>query len=54
MLPVLHTLGIEGAADNLVTDTGKIADATSADQNNGVLLQVVPDTGDVGGDLDDD
>ena len=45
----LHALGIEGAADDVVTDTGQVLDTAAADHNDGVLLQVVADTGDVSG-----
>ena len=49
----LHTavdaLGIQSAADDVVTDAGQVLDTTAADQNHGVLLQVVADAGDVSG-----
>ena len=43
--------GIEGAANDLVADTGKILDAAAADEDDGVLLEVVTLARDVGGDL---
>ena len=43
---ILHTLCIEHAAQNVVAHTGKIANATAADQHDRVLLQVVALTGD--------
>ena len=43
----LHTLGVERTADDVVTYTGKVLDTTATDQNDGVLLQVVTDTGDL-------
>src|SRR6478735_6314958 len=49
LLTVLHALGIEGATDDLVADTGEVLHTTTADEHNGVLLQVVANTGDVGG-----
>src|SRR6478736_117176 len=49
LLTVLHTLGIEGATDDLVADTREVLHATTANEHNGVLLQVVANTGDVGG-----
>src|SRR6476620_8814726 len=49
LLTVLHTLGIEGATDDLVTDTRKVLNTTTANEHNGVLLQVVAYTGDVSG-----
>src|SRR6185312_678591 len=41
----------ERGADDLVADDRQILDATTADEDDRVLLQVVPLTGDVGGDL---
>src|SRR6201995_4923372 len=52
LLAVADTLGVERTADDLVADTGQVADPPPADEHDRVLLQVVPDTGDVGGDLD--
>src|SRR5450631_1768624 len=51
LLAVADTLGVERTADDLVPDTGEVADAAAADEHDRVLLQVVPDAGDVGGDL---
>src|SRR6202158_5054565 len=42
---------VEGAADHVVADTGEVLDAAPADEDHGVLLEVVPDPGDIGGDL---
>src|SRR6202000_1452916 len=52
LLAVADTLGVERTADDLVPDTGQVADTTATDEHDRVLLQVVPDAGDVGGDLD--
>ena len=41
--------GIEDAADDLVADAGEVADTAAADEHNGVLLQVMAFTGDIGG-----
>src|SRR5215211_8858160 len=49
---VADALGVEGAADDLVADAGKILHPAPADEHDGVLLQVVADARDVGGDLD--
>src|ERR1035437_3604193 len=49
---VLGAGGVEGAADDVVADTGKVLDATAANQDDRVLLEVVPDSRDVRGDLD--
>src|SRR5690606_23249332 len=44
---VLDALRIEHAAQDVVTDAGKVLHAAPADQNNRVLLQVVTFAGDV-------
>jgi hypothetical protein len=36
----------------MVPNPGEVLDTPTADKNDGVFLQVVPDTGNVGGDLD--
>src|SRR5438105_7442852 len=48
LLAVADAGGIEGAADDLVANAGEVADAAATDQHDGVLLEVVADTGDVG------
>ena len=52
MLAVLDPGGVEGAADDLVANARQVADPTTADQHDRVLLEVVALTGDVGRDLD--
>ena len=47
----LNTLGVERTADDVVTHAGEVLDTTAANQNDGVLLKVMADTGDVGGNL---
>src|SRR5436305_14081689 len=42
---------VEGAADHVVADTGEVFDASAADEDHRVLLQVVPDARNVGGHL---
>src|SRR5215207_533535 len=49
---VADALGVEGAADDLVADAGKVLHPAAADEHDGVLLQVVAYARDVGGDLD--
>src|SRR4051812_19379317 len=49
---VLHALGVEGAADDLVADTGEVLHPAAADEHDGVLLEVVTHARDVGRDLD--
>src|SRR5437016_14141364 len=52
LLTVAHPLGVEGAADDLVANSRQVAHPAAAHQHDGVLLEVVPDTRDVGGDID--
>src|SRR5918993_1813257 len=52
LLAVLHALGVERAADDLVADTGKVLHPAAAHEHDRVLLEVVADTRDVSGDLD--
>ena len=51
----LHTavdaLGVQRAADDVVTNAGQVLDTAAADHDHGVLLQVVAHAGDIGGDL---
>ena len=47
----LNALGIQSAADDVVTNTGQVLDTAAADHDHRVLLQRMTDTGDVGGDL---
>src|SRR5262250_639282 len=51
LLAVAHALGVERAADDLVPDARQVPHPAAAHQHDGVLLQVVPDPRDVGGDL---
>src|SRR5262249_472192 len=51
LLAVRDALGIEDAADDMVAHARQVADPAAADQHDGVLLEVVPFTGDVSGDL---
>src|SRR4026207_1731769 len=52
LLAVLHALGVEGPADDLVADAREVLPPAAADEHDRVLLQVVTHAGDVGGDLD--
>ena len=45
----VNALSVEGAADDVVTDAGKVLDTAATDHDDGVLLQVVADAGDIGG-----
>src|SRR6476660_4419349 len=52
LLAVLHALGVERAADDLVANTGEVLHTTATDEHDRVLLEVVADTRDVSGDRD--
>src|SRR4029453_10199178 len=52
LLAVLHALGVERAADDLVGDTGKVLHPAAADEHDRVLLEVVAHARDVRRDLD--
>ena len=49
--PLAHAGGVERPAHDVVLHRGQVLDATATDQDHRVLLEVVPDAGDVGGDL---
>src|SRR5262245_42783548 len=51
LLPIGDALSVENAADDVIAHAGQIAHPAAADKYDGVLLQVVPLTGDVGGDF---
>src|SRR3989442_6232225 len=48
---VAHACRVQAAADHLVAEARQVLDAAAADQDDRVLLQVVPLAGDVGPDL---
>src|SRR5690606_22392962 len=52
LLAVLDTLGVERTADDLVTNTRQVLHTAAAHEHDGVLLQVVSLTRNVGRDLD--
>src|SRR5258708_33427213 len=52
LLAVADALGVQGAADDLVTDARQVPDTAAADQHDRVLLEVVANARDIGGDLD--
>src|SRR5262245_9433847 len=52
LLAVAHPGGVEGAADDLVADTREVLHPAATHEHDRVLLEVVPLTGDVRGDLD--
>ena len=47
LFTVFHTTGIVLSAHDVIFNTGKILDAATPDQNNGVLGQVVTDSGNI-------
>jgi hypothetical protein len=49
---VLNSKGVERPSDNVVAHTGKVFDPAAAHQHHRVLLEVVPDAGDVSRHLD--
>src|SRR3954468_733152 len=52
LLAVADALGVQRTADDLVANAGEILHTAATHEHDRVLLQVVADTGDVGGDLD--
>src|SRR5215204_4857429 len=52
LLAIADTGGVEGAADDLVTDARQVLHPAPAHEHDRVLLQVVALAGDVGRDLD--
>src|SRR5215468_7678965 len=52
LLAAAHPLGVEGTADDLVADAGEVTHPAAPHQHDRVLLQVVADARDIGGDLD--
>jgi len=51
LFAVGDTESIENAADDLVSHTWKVANTATANEDDGVFLEVVPFTGNVGGDF---
>jgi hypothetical protein len=52
LLTVVHRSGVVGATDDVITNTGEVANTAAADEDDGVLLEVVALTRNVCGDLD--
>ena len=48
LLPILHTGRIQTAANDMITYTRQILHTTSADQHDGVLLEIMTFTGNIG------
>jgi hypothetical protein len=51
LLATVDAEAVEGAADDVVTTTGKVADSTTTHEHDGVFLQVVTFAADVRGDF---
>src|SRR6185312_16678133 len=51
LLALVDAGAVEGAADSVVTHARKVLDATTADEDNRVLLQVVAFAADIAGHL---
>ncbi len=52
LVPLGNADGVERSTDDVITNTRKIFDTAPADEHDRVLLEVVTDTRDVGGDFD--
>src|SRR5665647_859828 len=52
LIALTDTGCVEGATDDLVADPRQILHTTATHKDNRVLLEVVPFTGDIGGDLE--
>src|SRR5260370_25158846 len=52
LLAVADALGVERTPDDLVTYSGEVPHPAATDKHDGVLLQIVADARNVGGDLD--
>src|SRR5690348_16471795 len=51
LLPVRGSRRVERAANDVIADPGEILDASAADQDHRVLLEIVPNPRDVRGDF---
>ena len=51
LLSLCNSFGIEGAADNVVLHPGEVFNTAAAHQNQGVLLKIMLNSGDVSGDF---
>jgi hypothetical protein len=48
----LDAYGVQGATDDVVSNSWKVFDPSSSNENNGVFLKVMADPWNIGGDLD--
>lgn len=51
LLAISNPQRIEGASNDVVSDTWKVLYTAAANEHNGVFLQIVPDPRDIGGDF---
>ena len=49
LLTVRNTLCIQSSANDVITATGEVTYTSASDEDNGVLLQVMSDTGNISG-----
>ena len=52
LVTVCNALCVQRTADDVVTNTGEVTYTAASDKDDGVLLKVVSDAGDIGGCLD--
>jgi hypothetical protein len=52
LLPVLDSLGIQGAANEMITHARQVFDPASPDEDDRMFLKVVPDSRNIGRDFD--
>jgi hypothetical protein len=51
LFTVLDAYGIQGAADDMVSNSWKVFDPSSSNENDGVFLEIVANAWDIGGHL---
>ncbi len=51
LLPVLHSIGVLGTSNCVVPHARKVFNTTASYEDDGVLLEIMTDTGDIGGDF---
>ncbi len=49
LFAICNSQGVKSASNDMVSDTGKVLYTATANEHNGVLLQIVPDPRDIGG-----
>ena len=49
VMATLYTHGVQCPPNDVIADTRKVLNAATADEHNGVLLQIVSDTWNIGG-----